>query len=382
MNPKPESCWTQASRFALLFLLVASMLACETAVKSQLEIQVERLGHGGDAAEEAKNELILAKVVDYDLLLAALTDPDLAASRANLVDVLVRLMERQEEPRILPALRECLRHDPSTEVRVRILVDLGLLEDSELADDFLIALHDEADTVRFQAIQTLTLMRSKLSPNQDDILRERARIMMEEEEGTVQLGVRFLVGDYITDWVEEAHSEALRGRLTEADSLFAHARAYSPTNRKAIFLQARYFYDNGQQSRGLDQLRTHRMLLNVPEFSTAPKLDGRLEEPVWDSAATIDQLYYLAPPENLWVREDSAAMGIGDGHRGDHDTPPGKMDTLRRQAWLNAARMLRAWRNPGRNDSFLDCRRSQCIRKGCDTRRGIRASVRGKPTRS
>ena len=29
--------------------------------------------------------------------------------------------------------------------------------------------------------------------------------------------------------------------------------------------------------------------------------------------------FYLltAPPENLWVREDSAAMGIGDGHRGD-----------------------------------------------------------------
>ena len=147
---------------ALLYTISLCMwVACDVPVESPLKGHIRQLAAGGDAAEEAKNELLLTEAIDYDLLLAALEEPDLAASRANLIDVLVRLMERQEEPRILPALREHLRNDPSPEVRTRIVVNLGPLEDADLADDFLAALHDEADTVRFEAIQTLTLMRVK-----------------------------------------------------------------------------------------------------------------------------------------------------------------------------------------------------------------------------
>ena len=124
-------------------------------------------------------------------------------------------------------------------------------------------------------------------------------------------------------------------RVAEADSLYAHARVYSPTNKKAILLEARHFFEYGSRDRGMDRLRSHDMLLDVPQFPSAPELDGRLDEPVWDSAASIDQLYHLnwslrdigisLPADNstrIYVGYDSVALYVGAVC---HDPDPGEI---------------------------------------------------------
>ena len=271
-----------------MLLIAGLVLGCESQ-----NPQLARLGLGGDKAEAAKNELLTAKKVDYDQLLAALDNPDLSAGRPNLIDVLVRLSERQEEPRIIPALQRHLRSDPDREVRVRIIVGLSGRQDESMAGDFLDALDDEADTVRFEALETLNMIRGKLNPAQNDRLRKRAAAMLGTEKGSALFAATYVAGEYVSDWVEEAYQEALRGRIDAADSLFARARSYAPENKKAILRQSRHFLRHGDRDLGLEQMRQAQMLLDLPRFESAPDLDGHLSEPVWKTAATMDQFFVL-----------------------------------------------------------------------------------------
>ena len=108
-----------------LCVFLSALVLC-SACSPSTEDFIEQLGHGGEAGGGAKRELLLAKGRSVDPLLKAMEEPRFAAARPEIVDVLVSLLMRVEDPRILPTLKHHLRSDPNATVRARIIQKLSL----------------------------------------------------------------------------------------------------------------------------------------------------------------------------------------------------------------------------------------------------------------
>lgn len=125
-------------------------------------------GQAGEAAEIARNDLLLAKELPLDALLTAFVDPDRQAARPQLVDVLARVAMQSEDPRILPALRQRLRDDSDAKVRAQVIYQIGTRDGAEILPDLFPALQDVDGDVLLQAVLALSQLRQQLSPAQDD----------------------------------------------------------------------------------------------------------------------------------------------------------------------------------------------------------------------
>ena len=273
-----------------LWLLVIALTSCEP---SPDEL-VERLGGDPETRADARQELLLAKERAVDPLLAALADDTHSAARPELVAVLASLMMRVDDPRIETALLERLRADPDLRVRARIARHMGLLRRDRAADSLLDALSDSAGEVRYQSLLSLGALEHKLDAAQDSLLRREVRALLGDEEERVQLEAMIHVERYVAHFIKEAQAAALQAQLAEAESLYVDALEYSPTSKRANHRLGRHYLDNGQEVRGLDLLRRHGMVLDVPRFSRAPRIDGDLSDAVWRTAARADSFYQFA----------------------------------------------------------------------------------------
>ena len=278
-------------------LLPLSFWACEPGVEDHLD----KLGQGGEAAETARNDLLLAKELPLDALLTALVDPDRRAARPQLVDVLASVAMQSEDPRILPALLQRLRDDSDAKVRAQVIYHIGTRDGAETVPDLFPALQDVDGDVRLQAVLALSQLRQQLSPAQDDTLRLRARQLAADIHEETSLHALYLVGEYVSEWVDEAGRLALRGETATAETLLRDALDYHPESKKARYRLGRHYFDFGEEERGLQVLRENSMLVDVPRFAEAPTIDGRLDEEAWQRPAAIDTLWVHTFEEEILV---------------------------------------------------------------------------------
>ena len=236
----------------------------------RLEDQIERLGVGGEETEMAKQELLIAKGDAVPMLLEALENPEFAAGRAELADVLVGLMTRVDDGRIDSSLKAHLVSDPDSETRVRIAREIGILKRPDFADSFVRAVDDEDGQVRGEALTALCLIREELEPELLIVLSEKARLLRNDENDDARLGALIIVADRVDLWLTEADNEALKGRLAAAESLYHEALAYAPDSKKANLKLGHYLFENGQEDRGLQLLRDSGWLLDVPVSRSLP----------------------------------------------------------------------------------------------------------------
>jgi len=259
-------------------------LVLYSACSPSIEDIIEQLGHGGKAGARAKRELLLAKDRSVDPLLKALEEPRFAVARPEIVDVLVSLLMRVEDPRILPTLKHHLRSDPNATVRARIIQKLSLHKHLQAVGAFFAALSDGDGEVRFQALSALGLLTKDLDAVQRHTLRSAARRLLKDEHSQVQLEARALVGVYVKQWVDEARQQTLKGDVALAESLLQQALAYSPNSKLANYRLGRLYFDNGQREQGLEQLKKHNMLVEISPLATMPKIDGRIDDRAWEEA--------------------------------------------------------------------------------------------------
>ena len=262
-----------------------------TACGPSLEDSVEKLGGSPEQREEGRQELLLAKDRAVEPLLEALEDEDYAAARPDLVEVLVGLMTRVEDERIKPVLLRHLQADPDPRVRARIARRLGMYQPGKHVEALLEALADGDGAVCYEALLALGKVENDLTEAQQERLREHARRLAADAHRGARLEAQIRVESIINRWIEEARQLALQARLAEAESLFARAIEYSPTSKRGNYRLARFYFDNGRREEGLQRLREHGMLLDIPLLSRPPDLDGRLDETVWQEAARADSFY-------------------------------------------------------------------------------------------
>ena len=256
-----------------------------------LEDQLLKLGAGGEEAELAKAELLIAKDGAIPILLEALDDPGFTAGRAELAEVLVGLMTRVDDPRVVDALKRHVVTDPDPQARVRIAREVGFLKRVDFADAFMQAAEDAEGDVRGEALMALSMMRGSLRPAVVEALSDRARQLYNDENREARHGARIIVSEHVNVWLREAANVALKGQLAEAESLYYEAMRYSPDSEKTFLKLGRHYYENGEQSRGLEVLRQGGWLLDIPILDETPILDGLVDEEIWQSAAKVGPLF-------------------------------------------------------------------------------------------
>lgn len=76
----------------------------------------------------------------------------------------------------------------------------------------------------------------------------------------------YLVGEYVSEWVDEPGRLALRGETATAETLLRDALVYHPESKKARYRLGRHCFDFGEEKRGLQVLRENSMLVDMPRF--------------------------------------------------------------------------------------------------------------------
>ena len=272
----------------MLALLLAALLP---ACGSDIDQAVDDLGDPS-RHEEARQELLLAKDRAVDALLDALEDPDRAAVRVDIVDVLCSMNSRVEDPRIVEALKTHLVDDPDPEVRARIAWSAGLQSLPAFLEPLLEAGLEDADGgVVHQSLIALESLQGRMTPEQEERRFAKARELGGHPNVEVAREARILLENRAAGFVDEGRALVLQARTAEAESLYARALELVPGSRYATYRLARMHFDGGRRARGLEMLRGNGMLLDVPRVSGTPVADGRLDEPLWAAAAAATDFY-------------------------------------------------------------------------------------------
>ena len=284
---------------ALVLLQALSLTACGPSLDDLVE-QLEDPEQRGSA----RQELLLATDRAVTPLLAALEDPARVAARPHLVDVLLSLMMRVEDGRIVPRLEHHLLTDADPEVRANIARGLGLQGRVEAAGALLQALERESDASVLHAC----LLALNGLDGLDEDLQERVHDMALRFAGSSHAGTRMEARIRLAGAVDELLDAARKAEL-EADmdlalDLYRQAVSAWPGGKRANYRLGRHLYDNGQADEGLERLRQHGMLLDVPRFRSEPRIDGRLDETVWAEAARADTFYQFSRRHNAAVASD------------------------------------------------------------------------------
>ena len=91
--------------------------------------------------------------------------------------------------------------------------------------------------------------------------------------------------------VLEAEKSVLKADLETAEALLLKARELVPDSKNVNHKLGRFYYDNGEQEKGLAVLFEFGSALRIPRLQETPKIDGRLEDAVWETAQTLTQFY-------------------------------------------------------------------------------------------
>lgn len=308
-----EECRARVIVVCVLAVTGCLLLSCATDPQDL----VQDLGHPG-RREAARQQLLIAKDRAVGPLLEALEDPSHGPARPELAEVLIGLLVRTGDRRISADLSQRLADDPDAAVRARIARGAGLHRRKEFIEPLLrVGLADADGDAVHQSLIALGVLRTQLTPEQDQHLLTAAAGLVRHAHKGVRTEARILAEARVAELVEQGRARALQARMAEAESLFYAATAIVPDNKYANYQLARLRYDEGDTASGLAMLRTHGMLLDIPRTDARPIIDGHLDEPMWADAVHASGFF-------SYVSEHNAAI-------------PSSVDTDIRLAWDDEA---------------------------------------------
>ena len=300
--------------FALRGLRIVATTLCLAACGPSVEDSIAKLGAGPDERAMGKHELILAGDEAVEPIIGVLEKQDGNEVRPDLAEVLVARLLRLESKRIWSVLQHRLLQDPDSRVRGRIADKLGLHLSSEYFEVFLQAVSDPSPAVQTPSLHALANVLDQLTDEQTQTLRRLAGERAKAQDQSVREAALYLVEEFVARWAEKAREEVLKANLSLADSIYNVALAYAPTSKQANYYLGKFYYENGERERGFQLLRDHRLLIDVTRFASAPRIDGRLDDPIWAGAGSIDSFYTHSgslttlPP----LAQTNALMGYTD----------------------------------------------------------------------
>ena len=261
---------------------------------------------GGDAAEEARISLNLAKGTAVDPLIEAIGDQDHPVrARVLLVEALFRLRLREKIPAAYEGLVNGLK-DPTPEIRGACARALGNLDAREAFDDLLSALEKETDpSAQLEILKTFEII--NLETTGSDEAMDPRRVMDESQATRFTRALQAIdtTADTLLvaqqEWLEniaetiavEARQHLLTGDVDGAEQQLQEALALVPNSRNINLSLAKFHHQNGQPQKGLEFAARAELTAKAPSLAAAPSIDGDLDEAAWSDIEPLTQFYQL-----------------------------------------------------------------------------------------
>jgi len=310
----------------ILLLPLGSLSGCSDPV----ERNIAKLIEGGEAAEEAKMELNLAKGSALAPLIAAFQRRDHPPrARRDLAEALYRLYLREEDKRILEVLIGGLE-DPDAGVRTVVARKLGDLRKRESAGPLIAFLEREKDdVVRQEILVALELMgmararwglgfggsaikTDKMTPEErahfTDIL---VHMTQEELSDSLRLKTQEWLEILAEEKAVDAHSLLLKGDLHGAEERLLVAKELIPDSKNINQKLGRFYYDNGDVEKGLKILTEFGLVMYARKLQHLPQIDGVLEEPAWQQITPLTEFYQCIWKLRAYPIEGKAEVYVG-----------------------------------------------------------------------
>ena len=275
-----------------------------------VEDHIDELGRSGEKRDAAIQELLLKPKRAVGPLLKALEKPHYSSGHPDIAEVLVSLMLRVDDPRLVAALGKHLTSHPNSKVRARIANRMGLLKRTELLDVLMKAVRDTVPEVSHEAFKALNILEKKLTDTQHQVLEETAKELARSPHEGVRLEAMLCLEEKVDEMLGKATQLVTKAQLSEAEELYEKTLAYAPQSWKARYHHARFYLDNEQVERGLDLMRQLGAVLDVSLLANPPEIDGRLDDDAWKEAGQT-LLHFLGYRGGVFPADMDARVYIG-----------------------------------------------------------------------
>lgn len=258
---------------------------------NKFEKNINKLGGNQEERENAMMELTLAKSDAVEPLITALSDSGKPAKvRIDIVTILLRMLFRESDERILPALLESLKdHEPK--VREAIVVGLGDLRKKEVLGNVLKMLNDSDPGVRYQALCSLENLHEKMNEEETSEFVNCCKSFLQSSDKQVSGKAEEILAKEAQLLVEEADKYILQADTKKAEEVLMEAKKLLPDGLNVNYKLGRFYFDEEDKKKGLEILADYGYVIYVPKFENPPVIDGELGEPAWSKAAKIEKFY-------------------------------------------------------------------------------------------
>ncbi len=277
-----------------------------TGCGNKIEKNINKLVGDQEERETAMMELTLAKSDAVAPLIRALSDTSNPARvRVDIVTILFRILLRESDERILPALLANLK-DKEPEVREAIVISLGDLRKKGVIGDVLKMLDDENLGVKYQALCALENLHEKMNEEEkDEFINQTKSILQSSSESaqpeapdyrvapafSLQEKAEEILAKEAQLLVQEVDKYIVEADTKRAEELLMEARKLLPDALNVNYKLGRFYFDQEEKEKGLEILDSYGYVIYVPKFENPPVIDGELEELVLTKAAKIEKFY-------------------------------------------------------------------------------------------
>ncbi len=138
--------------------------------------------------------------------------------------------------------------------------------------------------------------------------------MKSETDSDLRILARAVVGREIEVRALQARQLASSSDLAGAEKLLQSCLELDPDNQVAQIKLIRFYLRNGDKKKAIELARKHAAIMEVPELSETPKIDGDPTDKVWKEACRIDKFYHAT---SKWVQRE--AEGRSEAYIGHKD---------------------------------------------------------------
>lgn len=292
-----------------------------------VERDIQRLGGGGAEAEAARKRLERLKPIDKMTLVRAFRDKEHPAiARLQMVEIFYKLYLQEEDRRILAALIEGL-NDPAAAVRAGAARILGELRQELAVAPLVDQLAGEGDdAARYQMLVALEILSSEEGPqpfsrkistakiSQTDNMRF-TRTLAQFHRETLSDSLRSKTLEWLevlaAEQADSASSWVQKGDRQWAERTLLEARDLIPDSKNINWQLGRFYADNRQLDKGLENMKKAALLAQAPSLSAPPLIDGNLEEPAWRKVTPLTRFYRCLWNLRAYPVEDRAEIFLG-----------------------------------------------------------------------
>ena len=225
---------SNASHLPLSIAFVSIVLLLSTGCGPEPEDLVADLSRGGAVAQNARQELLLARERAVDPLVKALDQLPSTETRIEIASVLSSLMMRTEDVRVEAALVRLLAQDPEPSVRAAVAHDLGLQRRASSIPELLLATADTAGAVRRAALEALAELSGKWDADTTRV-QERVRHLSRDPHAGTRVEAMVILSRLVHTRLQAARQATLTGDLARAESLLVAITDFAPGEKRAAY---------------------------------------------------------------------------------------------------------------------------------------------------